>query len=520
MEEVGSHRRRLARTSGTILLACTLGWAQQTPEDSARQGWEALAKGDHTGAGALFTDAVATDPSCADAHAGLGALYVRLLRAKQALRSLARARELGSHHPSLDIETARARFLLKDYAEAIRSIDAYRAVNPESWEAWEVTGLCRYEVGDHRGCLEALSHPSLQARKGREPLHLYHLGLAHWHLGDRDAAVPLLRQVLERYPQTPYGIAASRMPLDSPASPGEDVWLRRRRKEAEERWWSIRAGVGGGFDTNPLSLGDTLAEGSLARRGVWFLEGYLALGARIVRREDTSWHVELGHLTRWHDELARFDQDRSHVSTRFEHWLRPWIGFSTDGSASTLEVGPRDTRDTWTAGASVLFVEGTWTRTRVSYRHAQHRYFLDDLPSAQDLDGESDSVGLEQEAYIPGTELYLRLGYQHTAQRTEGEDHDADFDVVYLQASHPLVCGIRATATTSLTLADYHHGNSRDPQGSDRDDDAWVGSLRLEKPLCEWSTIYLQATFVDGESNVDAFDYDRNSYMAGIDLRF
>lgn len=504
-----------------LLYICATAWCM--PDEAAeatRQGWEALSRGEDAAAGEMFREALAHDPSLADAHAGEGAVLVRMSFPERALRALARARELCSTHPSLDLEFARAHFLLKSHAEAARHIDRYRADNPESWEAWEITGLCRYELGDYEGCLQALTHVSLQGRKDREVLYLFYQGLAYWRLGQRENAAPLLGAVSEKYPGTAYGHTARRLIEEPSPPPSEDVWQRQRRRAAEEKWWFLRAGVGGGFDTNPLSLGDTLVDGSLARRGVWFLEGYLSAGARIVRTEDSAWHVEVGHVTRWHDELASFDQDRCRVSTQFEHWIRPWIGFSVAGGATTLEVGPRDTRDTWSAGAGVWLVEGTWTRTRLGYQHVQHRYFLDDLPPAQDLDGELDTIGVEQEAYVPGTSLCLRLGYAHTAQATDGDDHDADLDLVFLQASHPVVWGIRATATTSFTFGDYHHGNSRDAEGSDREDDTWVGTLRLEKPLCDWSTVYLQATIVDGESGVDAFDYDRNTYAAGIEIGF
>lgn len=499
-----------------FLLACCPLFAQ-APADPVRAGWEALDKGDLPSAARIFYDQVRAHPEDAEAHAGLGVTMTRMNCPNLAIPELRKAREMKCAYEHIDLELGRAYLRMDLYADARPPLEAYRASHPQAWKVHELLGLCCFHLGDWDGCIAAMSDPSLASHPEEEDIVLYHLGLSYRERGEIPKGDLLLAQLQEKHPDSALA-QASKKYVEPVAD--LDVWARQRLVQPT-RWWYARAGIEGGFDTNPVAIGDdALVPGSFAKEDIWKLGSYAGLGVRPVVGPDTNWTAEVRGGGLWHDELAKFDQASWSFSTYAEHWIRRWIGVSASGSWNSLWVDQDKVRDTWTAGAAVSLVEASWTRTRLAYDHANNEFYLDSLAESQDVDGTTDSVGVTQEAWVPGSQLRLAVGYSHVFQETEGDDFDADLDRVFLRASHPVVWEIQATATVAFTDGDYDHANSRDAAGRERDDDVWAGTIRLDRPVTEWMNAYVGATFIDNESNVAVFDYDRNIYAAGVEIRY
>lgn len=514
------------RRTGSIVALSLLVAAVACAQDATgkpKDGWEAIDKGLYQTAEGMFRTALKANANDADAHAGLGVAYSRQTLYTLAEIELTQAKELGSTYEHLDFELGKALYLQDNFEGARKSLKAYAKSHPDSWTTHEMLGLLHYNMREFDDCIEELSHPSLAAHSEHASLVLYHLGMCKVAEGDVAAGRADLDRCSTEHEKTIYGRASKDALAALASQPAEsaerDIWARNRRQRPD-RWWFVGAGVGGGFDTNPLSIGEeALLEGSLARRDTWFLNTRASVGARILNRPDTLWAVEFSHFANWHDELSKFDQNLSSLSTYAEHWLCHWIGVTASASISTLDVGPNEVRDSWSAGCGVYAVEANWTRTRLSYDHVDNEYFLD-LNDFTDLDGEFDTVGVSQEAFIPGTDLRVALGYAYTNASAEGSDNDADIHRVSFSASHPIVWEIVGTAGVSFSEADYDHDNSRDPQVTERHDDALAASVRLDRRVTDWMGVYVSAVFVDNESHTALFDYDRNLYTAGFEIRY
>lgn len=510
-----------------LLLAAGLAHAQaMDPQELVRQGWQALDAKEWEGAEFLFRSALKDAPDSADGHVGLGVAFARQNHYDRALPELEKGRESGSKYEHLDLELGRALYMNKRYADATAPLEAYTRSRPDVWQTYEVLGLCLFQTRFFEGCIQALSHPSLKSHTEHEAMYAFYTGASQLYLG-QEGGRGVLEGVIQKHPGTAYAESATKLlavaakgPLAAPQVADHDVWSRARRLRPE-RWWYVFGSIDGGHDTNPVSIGhDALVEGSLANQPTWFLQLQGGVGARIVNRERTYWGVEARHLTNWHDELSKFDLNQFSGSTYFEHWVNDWLGFGLSGSFSPLWVGGEDTRDSWSVSRSAYLVEAYWTRTRLHYDFQNNEYTLDGLSNASDPDASLHTIGISQEAYVPGSDLRLVLGYSHSMQHADGNDYDADFDRVSFLASHPVVWKIRATATFSYAYGNYHHDNSRDSGRDDRDDDTHSYGIRLDRPVTDWMSAYVGATWIDGESNLGVFDYDRNLYTAGLEFRY
>ncbi len=511
-----------------ILLATCLHAVAQGggAEEMVRQGWAALDAKEWEGAEFLFRAALKDAPDNADGHVGLGVAFARQNHYNRALPEFEKGRELGSKHEHLDLELGRALYMNKRHADAVPSLEAYRASHPDVWQTYEILGLCYFQTKAFAACIQAFAHPSLKAHTEHEAMYAFYTGASQLYLG-QEGGRGILEGVVQTHAGTPYAESASKLlaaaakgPVAAPQQADHDVWARGRRLRPE-RWWYVFGAIEGGHDTNPVSIGhDALVEGSLANQPTWFLQLQGGLGARIVNRERTYWGVEARHLTNWHDELSKFDLNQFSGSTYFEHWINDWLGFGLSGSFSPLWVGGEEIRDTWSVSRSAYLVEAYWTRTRLHYDFQNSEYTLDGLTDAGDPDASLHTIGVSQEAYVPGTDLRLVLGYSHSMQHADGNDYDADLDRVSFLASHPVAWEIRATATFSYAYGNYHHDNSRDPGTDDREDDSLIYGIRLDRPVTDWMSAYVGATWIDGESNLGVFDYDRNLYTAGLEFRY
>ncbi|GEM_PF-4110886 len=517
---------RHVHSVAALLLFCGAASAQNAdPAEMVRQGWTAIDAKEWEGAEFLFRAALKDAADSADGHVGLGVAFARQNNYDRALPELEKGRELGSKYEHLDLEMGRALYMNKRYADALPPIDAYSRSHPDVWQTYEILGLCCFQTKAFAKCIEAFAHPSLKSHTEHEAMYLFYTGASQLYLG-REAWRGVLEGIVQKHPRSPYAESATKLLAAAAKGPvaethaDHDVWSRARRLRPE-RWWYVFGAIEGGHDTNPVSIGhDALVDGSLANQPSWFLQLQGGVGARIVNRERTYWGVEARHLTNWHDELSKFDVNQFSASTYFEQWLNDWLGFGLTGSFSPLWVGGEETRDTWSAGPSAYLVEAYWTRTRVYFDFQNHEYTLDGVTVAGDPDSSVRTVGVSQEAYVPGSELRLALGYSHSAQHADGNDYDADFDRFSLLAAHPVAWKIRATATFAYSHGSYHHDNGRDSGRDDRDDDTFTYGIRLDRPVTDWMSAYMGAAWIDGESNLGVFDYDRNLYTAGVEFRY
>ncbi len=483
------------------------------------EGWRTIERGEFEAATYLFYAVIKRYPEHADAHAGLGAAYARRGKYDLALNALIQAYKLDSRYEHLGLELGRAHYFQKQYKLALPHLEAYRKSHSAVWQTYEILGLCYFKTRDFGRCIEAFNHETLR-KQGKHPaMYLYYTGLATAAQGDRVTANQQINKVLKDYPDSPQGKQLAKKV--EAARENIDPWQRARKTRSEDKWWYLIAGSEGRFDTNPVSLGhDVIVPASLSDEGAWVYEGYVGAGARIVNSEDTLVNLEVRYLLNTHDEIPEFDQNVASAGLYAEHWLSDAVGlFATLGGAQ-LWIDSDATLDQWSAGGGGYYREADWTRTRVAAGFTNAEYFLDTLPAASDIDNRSTAVGVSQEFAIQEAGLQFAVGYNYRNQAANGADYDADFHQASFSGAYDLPWKMRVLGSLAYTSGDYDNDNSRDPDRDPRNDDVWTGSLRLQRPVTDWATVYVGARFIDHESNVGFADYDRTQWTFGFDLKY
>jgi tetratricopeptide (TPR) repeat protein len=497
------------------VLLWALAFAQD-PEELIRRGWASIDQKKFEAAEFVFRAALKARPDHPEAHAGLGVAWARQGRYELALPHLHRARELRAAYEHLDLELGRALYFHARYPLARERLEAYRASHPESWQNYELLGLCYLALNEYDRCIEALSHPSLKAHPEHEPMYLYNMGVAHGRAGRRDRAALLLDEVARKYPDTAYGKDAKKLqaaPQPAPTSPWE--------RKTSERMWYLAAGVQIGHDSNPLSIGeDVLLPARLDQKGNLMAQTYAGGGARIVDEKETLWSADLRYGATFYRELSSFNQDVLSVSTYAEHKFIEELTLFASASFQHLIVGNDEARDAWSFALGGSFAEASWTRTRLSLGRTFQNYFVGGLARAQDLDGWIDAVSIAQELAPEGARVFVSAGYSLSGQYTEGRDYDGQFHRFFAQAIFPFLLGFRGVAGLSYSTGDYFNANSRDPLGRERKDEAWAASFRMDRRAGHGLTFYFAVTTIGNQSNLDFFSYERTVFGAGLDFLY
>jgi uncharacterized protein HemY len=76
---------------------------------------------------------------------------------------------------------------LRDPVEAVRLAGKAVELNPKEGNHWNTLGVARYRAGDWKAAVESLQK-SIELRQGGDSKDWYFLAMAHWRLGDKDAA--------------------------------------------------------------------------------------------------------------------------------------------------------------------------------------------------------------------------------------------------------------------------------------------------------------------------------------------
>lgn len=495
---------------------CLVLFAAQ--QDFVAMGWRSVERSEFDVAETLFAMALAREPSNAEAHAGLGTAFARQGAYAMALDELEKAAELGSEYPHLRLELGRARVLLRDPERALADLSAYHSRFPDSWQADELLGMTYFALGSDA---EAEAHLR-QAYDGSGPntaMYLYHLGVVAGRLGRGDESRAYADTLRRRFPESEYARGlGDRRPRNSTE---RNIWAAARERRHAERSWYAYGTVEGGYDTNPLSIGEeAIVPADLAGRDSFTFGSTIGAGWRALWTEFDSVVVDGRYTGLWRDELSAFDQDLYAVSVEGEHWLTRAVGIGGSGSYSHLAVGGEDTVSSWSLGAHGFWAQEAWTRTALRYSFASSEYFIDTLPNVSDLDSKTHSFSAAQEMFVPGTDLYLGFGAHASIVDTEGRDFNATYRGGFIRAAHPVIWKIRAIGSLSYVNGDFDEPNSRSTTGRSRRDDRLTVSLRVQRPLCDYATMFLGVSWTDNTSNLGAFDYDRNQYALGIDFRY
>lgn len=510
--------RFLAALAAALMLGLPgVADANEESKRLAQEGLTLFSTGKTAEAIHRFAAATLADPNDGDAWGCLGIASHRAAETpearREALALLARARELGTTMKSVDVEIGRANFLLEEYAACLAALERFEAAQPGGWLVSEWRGLAHYHLGQYEQALERLEE-SLDRGSTNADLGRYYIGLCQVRLERYGRALSTFRSLDRIAPDSPYAQRV-RPYLERAAG----MAARGRR---DKRWW-VLGSVAGGFDTNTIALGDDtlISRGGDARKDAWFASSYLEAGYRLDLSEDLDVSLRAGGSRTTYDNLARANTDSTFGGLGASCRLSDTLSAHLAVQMSEFWIEHDEYSTSWSLSPYLVCRWTDWTRTLASYSYSNTEVSRGKSSTAVDPDSEAHVALLSQSIQFPGTEISVQPVVSYLWNEADGREFRYESLTAGITVVHPILWEIEGSAGFSYTRADHGERSAFSPGRTEaRNDDVSTFTVRLERPIGSHFTVFVSARWSDHESNVDFYDYQRNTYALGVEFGF
>ncbi len=464
-----------------------------------------------------------------------------------ALASLEESKRLDPAAPGLELQLAVARFHMGDYAGASEALDAAApsAQNDPQYHLYR--GLVLLQSARSAEAARELARARSLGPSRVEPGASYYEGLAWAGAEEKELAREALDRVIESAPGTPWALEAERAKAS----------LERLAGGRGNAWAFARAGLE--YDDNVRLRGDDVfpnvdpakdnPRDSHDVRAVWLLHG----GTQLIGGQGWAAGVQGTYYGSAHDDLTGFNEHYPVLGVWYDQRVAAattarltydvgYAWYQYDSFLFTQTVRPSLFHDFGEAGRSELFAS--------VYKY-DYLYGLENVQDAdagdapgdpcpdtdficgpfglneahvRDRDGWGLATGLEHRLPLDvlDTELHGGVSYlRYSSQGSEysyngvgawiGSDTELPFEAAFRTTIGYSYLGFRNPSS----YPDPNDPGLQDPtelyalSGADRHDDRWYFALELEKYITDtWSTS-LRYSYLNNNSNVAVFAYDR-----------
>lgn len=487
------------------------------------------------------------DPT-ATQHFLRGRCHIQLAQYPAAENELRLAREADSNLPHVDLYYGMAAFHLGDIAAAEDALSKARTGSADRAELHLYEGLLALRRQENTAAAASLDRARAMSATV-EPTASYYAGLAFAGADDADRAIEALDRVIAMEP------------------PDSD-WAKEARR-AKERlqatesgsWWAS-AKFGVEYDDNVVlrSQSGTLPQGisgAQDMRAVWVLHS----GYEFLRERDWSAGVALTYYGSAQFDLDEFNEQNPVLSLWVDRRLAEattlrlrydysyaWIGGDPFQASNTLT--PTLYHEWGTAGRSELYTsvykynylygrfgEVPDGRGRAFSRCLSAGTLFCSPPgvsegSYRNQDGWGLTAGINHSIPLGFWETELTAGYRFDRYRSRGAEYSYQGHEFRLETDTRLPLEFQLRTLVSYTWRPYQNRSSfPDPQdvffnleyplqGRSRRDDIWYFSVELEKKLTDRLSVEIAYRYVNNDSNVAVFDYDREILGFYVTYRF
>ncbi|MFQ5667021.1 MAG: tetratricopeptide repeat protein [Candidatus Binatia bacterium] len=460
----------------------------------------------------LFDQAVQADGTDA------GALYYRgLTQARRgaraaAIRDLTRALKLDPALPHAALDLGILNFDAGQYRGAKAWLERARQQGGDRFTAAFFLGLTLYRLGDDTAAgaylNEAKADPALR------PAAQYYAGLALMRQGKTAAARAELSRAAREQPESQLGRTAARYLAGVEARQPPSALRRERRKR-----WSLYGELGFEYDDNVViapSDSEVKAAEGISRQSDG--RSVIALGGdyRLLDTDFGSLRAEYDFSQSIHFRLNEFDLQGHRV--RLEAASRP--ARVSYGVAATYDFYALNYQSFFQEGLAtpwVALTEGRNAATQVYYTFRVRDFFRRPFDPARDA--ADHALGVRQYLTLGSPDRVLSVGYQFDSEDTfasglgardfENNGHQVDIGLAL-----PVLSLVRAEFSYTGRLEDYQFLNSRANFQFRRHDNEHQFGLALTRELTRHLSVSLSYFGVINNSNISAFDYDRNIVSA------
>jgi len=490
-----------------VLGVGTMGWAERSAEaDLAyERGARDLRLGNFDAAETQLDEAALLAPDDPEVLTLLAQAKLAVGRPDEALALLDRVKAIDPDHPQISLISGMAHYRGGEWKEAIAGLEQAIADDPTNAQAHLLLGIALQETNDIPGARAQLEE-ALRLDPSLENDVEYRLGVLALADQDEDEARQFFERVGSRDPSSPLARSA-------------EIFLRSL--DADDARYDLYTKLGFGYDSN-VNLGpdDTTFSIDDEDAAFGFLE--IAGDAELFDNENATLRVGGTGFMSFYTDQTDFDlqairgwaqgtaktSDITRVDLLYSYDY-VWLGYDNFRGMHTLEPAFRIR-----IAPNLL--------TRVFYRWQDRDYAGSPIIKSLDRSGQIDKYAIDQYLFLqnplgegPGL---VRLGYRFRKSRAKGEDYDSEGNEVLFTTGLSMPWQVYLTFDFRYEWRDYSSVNALDPfffglsagPPKARDDEILFTRLSLEKPVTDRVVLGASYRYLNRDSNIPIYDYDRH----------
>jgi len=359
-------------------------------------------------------------------------------------------------------------------------------------------GMSLYKEKQYREAVDqfeaaAEKSPSLKVNS------TYYAGICHYRMGNLGEASDSFTYVKEN---------AEAEDVRS----NSDKWLGTIKKKKEKKPYRLDLNLRYVYDDNvPLEpTGQDSLYSDESDSGIY---GYAAGSYNIVDRHNIIVGAGVARGQIWYSDFDQFDTSDTNADIYASYKKRSWR-FGLSYLPRLFQIDGEDYLVQHQLRPYVSWQPSRNTLTRFGYS-----YYLKDYQQVDQRDGSLHEGYADIYYNILNGRGYVfgGLGYE-----SNSADEPA-FDYKRSKVKAGLFVGLFWQVRLGLEGYYYRkdYPDSSVLYGVEREDDKFVGGISLKRPLYwEWLSVALEYDHITNSSNVDVYDYRRNTIGVGLDVNF
>lgn len=310
------------------------------------------------------------------------------------------------------------------------------------------------------------------------------------------------------------------MPLEKAIQDRMEEIKSGRQAEAGKDW-SVYLSVKGFYDSNVISANDDAAlPAEISSRRDEGIAYDMGGRYRFFHKGDTSLTAVLDVDGQAYFSLDDYDTLSIRPALRLDHrFNNQWTGRFLARYAYTW-LDSRSYNSTFGLAPSLTHQWGRTNHYTTFGSELKVTDYSQGTAPAVDRDGTDWSFFLKHHLLFLNNTAQAGAGFTIGRNRTDGTEYDADYFRFTVYMALPIGWEIVFAPSLSYTRYDYENISIFAATPTRRDNDILEARFSLSRPITKRLSAFIDMSYTDNSSNIQAFEYDRTMVFAGITLQF